>query len=334
MPATRCWGLDGSEQADWMRGAPVGLAMLLLVTACGAPARSADRGSPAPRSLASASTAAAPSRATTPLGAEAPSSPAHPSRVAVPRPDHVVVVVLENHSYGEVLGNPGAPFIASIAASGATFTRSFAVTHPSQPNYLALFSGSTLDISDDSCPHSFSSPNLARALLDAGDRFVGYSEGLPSPGFTGCSSGAYARKHNPWVNFTNVPASVNQPFTAFPADYAALPSVSFVIPDLEHDMHDGTIGQADRWLHDRLGPYVAWAPGHRSILMLTFDEDDQSANNRVLTIVAGASVRPGRYAEHIDHYRLLRTLTDAFHLTPLGAGAATPPITDIWSASR
>jgi phosphatidylinositol-3-phosphatase len=327
-----------------MRGAPVGLAMLLLVTACSSPGRTAQHpGSSASRSLAPATTVAPPSlapastvgtpTATTSADADAPSS-SRPRRAAVPRPDHVVVVVLENHSEGEVLGSADAPFIASLAASGATFTRSFAVTHPSQPNYLALFSGSTLGISDDSCPHSFSSPNLARALLDAGDRFVGYSEGLPSPGFVGCSSGAYARKHSPWVNFANVPASVNQPFTAFPADYAALPTVSFVIPDLEHDMHDGTIGQADKWLHDRLGPYAAWAPSHRSILMLTFDEDDESANNRVLTIVAGAFVRPGRYAEHIDHYRLLRTLTDAFHLAPLGAGAATRPITDIWSATR
>jgi phosphatidylinositol-3-phosphatase len=326
--------LGGSVHSEWMRGVPVALAVLLLATACGAPAGPARQGGSA-RSPATVSTPAPPhSRAATPPGTPAPSRPARPSPAAVPRPDHVVVVVLENHSYGEVLDRADAPFIASLAASGATFTRSFAVTHPSQPNYLALFSGSTLGVSDDSCPHTFTIRNLARELLDAGGSFVGYSEGLPAPGFTGCSSGAYARKHNPWVNFANVPASVNQPFTAFPGDYGALPTVSFVIPDLEHDMHDGTVGQADQWLHDHLGRYAAWAPAHRSILVLTFDEDDQSANNRILTIVAGASVRPGRYAEHIDHYRLLRTLTDAYHLPPLGAAAATPPVTDIWSASR
>ena len=327
--------LGASVHAGWMRGVLVALGVLLLATACGAPAGPDDQRGSAPRSPATVNTAAPPhSRAGTPTGTPAPNRPARPSPATVPRPDHVVVVVLENHSYGEVLDSADAPFIASLAASGATFTRSFAVTHPSQPNYLALFSGSTLGISDDSCPHTFASPNVARALLDAGDSFVGYSEGLPAPGFTGCSRGAYARKHNPWVNFANVPASVNRPFTTFPDDFTRLPTVSFVIPDLEHDMHDGTMGQANQWLDDHLGRYAAWAPAHRSILVLTFDEDDQSANNRILTIVTGAFVRPGRYAERIDHYRLLRTLTDAYHLHPLGAAAATPPVTDIWSANR
>src|SRR5262249_11245821 len=82
----------------------------------------------------------------------------------------------------------------------AVFTRAFAETHPSQPNYLALFSGSTQGVTDDSCPHTFAADNLARALLDAGRTFTGYSEGLPSPGYSGCSSGSYARKHNPWAD--------------------------------------------------------------------------------------------------------------------------------------
>jgi hypothetical protein len=237
------------------------------------------------------------------------------------------VVVLENHSYSEIIEASQAPFIASLAATGAVFTESFAVTHPSQPNYLALFSGSTHGITDDSCPHTFATPNLASELAAAKYSFAGYSEGLPEPGFTGCSSGSYARKHSPWVNFANVPASANLPFTGFPTNYASLPTVSFVIPDLEHDMHDGTIGQADQWLSGHLGGYTAWAPKHRSLLILTVDEDDYGGDNRIATVIAGAFVRPGRYSERIDHYRLLGTLTDAYHLAPLGRGSA---ITDIW----
>ena len=249
----------------------------------------------------------------------------------MPALDHIVIVVLENHSYGEVVGSPDAPFIDSLARSGAVFTRAFAETHPSEPNYLALFSGSTQGLADDSCPHTFTADNLARALLDAGRTFTGYSEGLPAPGFTGCSSGAYARKHNPWVNFSNVPGGANQPFTAFPSDYARLSTVSFVIPDLNHDMHDGTIAQADQWLRDRLGGYAAWAPAHRSLLLVTADEDDSSADNQIPTIIAGAFVRPGRYDERIDHYRLLSTLAAAYDVAAPGAGKAAKPITDIWS---
>lgn len=236
--------------------------------------------------------------------------------------------MLENHSYSEVLDASQAPFIVSLANAGAVFTQSFAVTHPSQPNYLALFSGSTQGITDDSCPHTFTARNLASELLAAKYSFAGYSEGLPSPGFTGCSSGSYARKHSPWVNFVNVPASVNLPFSSFPRDYASLPTVSFVIPDESHDMHSGSIQQADQWLSDHLAGYAAWAPTHRSLLIVTTDEDDHSANNQIATVVAGAFVRPGRYSEQIDHYRVLRTLTDAYHLAPLGPGS---PITGIWT---
>jgi hypothetical protein len=244
------------------------------------------------------------------------------------------VAVLENHAYDEVIGSLQAPFINTLAGSGALLTQSFAVTHPSQPNYLALFSGSTQGITDDSCPHTFATSNLARALLDAGNMFAGYSEGLPAPGFAGCSSGAYARKHNPWVNFSNVPPSVNQPFSAFPADYASLPTVSFVIPDLDHDMHDGTVAQADTWLRQHLGGYADWARTHRGLLVITCDEDDSSQDNRIPTVIAGAFVKPGRYGEHVDHYRLLRTIEDIYGLDAIGASAATTPITSIWTGTR
>src|SRR5690242_19662916 len=75
---------------------------------------------------------------------------------ALPAYDHVVVVVEENHSYSGIVGNPNAPYMTSLANNGARMTQSFAVAHPSEPNYLALFSGSTQGLTDDSCPHSYS----------------------------------------------------------------------------------------------------------------------------------------------------------------------------------
>lgn len=241
-----------------------------------------------------------------------------------------MVVVLENHAADSIIGSDQAPYLNQLAASGVSFTESYAITHPSQPNYLALFSGSTQGVTGDSCPLTFSGPNLAAALAAAGFSFAGYSDGLPSAGYTGCSDGAYARKHNPWVDFTNVSASANQPFTNFPQDYARLPTVGFVIPNLDHDMHDGTIAQADTWLRTNLGGYAAWARAHDSLLVVTFDEDDFGTQNRIATIVAGAHLRAGRYAERIDHYRLLRTITALYGVAPPGAAADTPPITSIW----
>jgi phosphatidylinositol-3-phosphatase len=249
----------------------------------------------------------------------------------LPHPDHVVVVVMENRSFDDIIGNPRAPYINGLAAGGALFTRSYAVAHPSQPNYLALFSGSTQGVHDDSCPHSFGGPNLGRSLVDAGRSFAGYSEGLPSPGSPVCGDGAYARKHAPWVNFPSVPPSANLPFSAFPGDPGALPGLSFVMPDLDHDMHDGSIGDGDRWLRDHLGAYVTWAAGHNSLLVLTWDEDDRSESNRIVTVVTGAHVRPGRYDERLDHYRLLSTLEALEGVRSTGVPAANPPVTSIWT---
>ncbi|PYM08085.1 MAG: hypothetical protein DMD82_03725 [Candidatus Rokuibacteriota bacterium] len=123
-----------------------------------------------------------------------------------PRLDHVIVVILENHSYDQVRAKP---YIASLMASGATFSGSYAVTHPSQPNYLALWSGGTQGISDDACPapgSPFMAENLGHACERKGLTWKAYSENLPSAGSTACSanSGKYTRKHDPWTDFGNL----------------------------------------------------------------------------------------------------------------------------------
>jgi hypothetical protein len=248
----------------------------------------------------------------------------------VPRPDHIVVVVMENHSNSDVIGNSAAPYINSLADSGANFTQSYALTHPSQPNYLMLFSGSNQGVTDNSCPHTFDTANLGAALIAKGLTFKGYSESMPYDGYTGCNSGAYARKHSPWINWSNVPASSNLTLNAFPSDYNQLPTVSFVTPNLDNDMHDGTVAQGDSWLREHFDSYVQWAKTHNSLLVLTFDEDDNNSGNRIPTVFVGASVKPGEYSERITHYNVLRTLEDAYGLPYAGASASAAPITDVW----
>jgi len=249
----------------------------------------------------------------------------------VPRPAHVVVVVMENHSYGQVIGSADAPFINSLARSGALLTQSYAVTHPSEPNYLALFAGSTQGLGDDSCPHTYTGANIGSRVLASGRRFVGYSEGLPATGFTGCDAGSYARRHNPWVSFATVPASANQPLSRWPSNPASLPALSFVVPDVVNDMHDGSVATGDRWLAGHLGSYAAWARTHHSLLVLTWDEDDDNAGNHIATVVVGAGVRPGRYGDRVNHYRVLRMLCDLLGVTPMGRAASEPSLTSIWS---
>ncbi len=272
----------------------------------------------------------------TPPPADAmPSSSAVPSVVgAIPRPDHVVIVILENKNFSSISGNGGAPYWNALAAQGASFSNSFAITHPSQPNYVALFSGGQHGITDDSCPHAIhGAPNLASQLVDGGFTFAGYSEAMPSDGYTGCSTGRYARKHNPWVNFDTVPASSNLRYDRFPSDYAHLPTLSFVIPDMCNDMHDCSVATGDTWMRTHLDGYAHWAKAHNSLLIVTFDEDDFTSVNRIATVFVGQSVRQGVYPERITHYNVLRTLEDAYGLAPLGNAAAAAPITSVWSVA-
>lgn len=265
-----------------------------------------------------------------------PSHSAHGKAASapVPKPSHVVVVMEENHSYSDIIGSGSAPYLNQLAKEGASFTASHAVTHPSEPNYMALFSGSTDGLTADSCPVTSSAANLGSELLAAGDTFKGYSEDLPSAGSTTCTSGNYARKHVPWANFTNVPGPDSVPFSSFPAGggYAGLPAVSFVIPNLQHDMHDGTIAQGDTWLKSNLGAYAQWAKTHDSLLIVTWDEDDNSENNQIPTIMVGARVKTGAYSENINHYNVLATLEQMYGLPKAGSSASASPITDVWGS--
>jgi hypothetical protein len=251
--------------------------------------------------------------------------------VAMEAPDHVMVVVFENEDAENIVGGPDAPYLTSLARTGVTFTNAHGETHPSQPNYLALFSGSTQGVDDDSCPQTFAGPNLAAQLQAAGKTFVGYSEDLPEAGYTGCDAGDYARKHNPWVNFTDLPASVNQPYSALPADFSALPTVSFVVPNLCNDMHDCGVAAGDAWARQNLTSYVAWAQEHNSLLVVTFDEDDGSSANHIATVLVGPMVTAGASDQRIDHYSLLRMLEDMYGLPPLGHAADAEPLAGIWS---
>jgi hypothetical protein len=248
-----------------------------------------------------------------------------------PRFDHVLLVVFENKKQGSIIGNPDAPYFNQLADGGASFTHSYAVTHPSQPNYLALFSGSTQGIIDDSCPHTFPGNNQAAELIKAGFTFTSYSEDLPAAGSKVCLSGKYARKHAPWANFPNVPDADQQPDTSFPSDYSQLPDVSWVIPNLCDDMHDCSIALGDSWLESHLGGYAAWAKDNNSLLIITFDEDDRTAGNQIATIFYGAHVKVGSYGVHITHYSVLRTIEDMYGVPRLGQARDADTITNVWN---
>jgi hypothetical protein len=252
----------------------------------------------------------------------------------VPRPDHTVVVMLENKDRHSVVGSSKAPYLNALAKRGANMTQSYGVTHPSQGNYVALFSGSQHGVVNDDCPMRLGgTDNLGRQLTAAGRTFTGYSESLPKAGYTGCTSGQYRRKHNPWVDFSSTTSKQNRPLSAFPSNYAKLPDVSFITPNMCHDMHDCSVATGDKWLQKNLDSYARWAKTHNSLLVVTFDENAGGTVNQITTLLVGQQVRPGTYSEWMNHYTLLRTLEDAYGLPPLGRATAATPLRTIWTTS-
>ncbi len=258
-------------------------------------------------------------------------------------PSRIVVVIEENHSFSQVIGNPAAPFINSLAANGASFTSFYAITHPSQPNYLEFFSGDNQGVTSDSLPTGtpFTTPNLAAAMLAAGWTFGGYCQGLPAVGSNIESSGSYDRKHNPWVNWQNTPQGANQlapgvnmPFTMFPADYSQLPTLSFVIPDELHNMHTGTIAQADAWLSSNLAGYAAWAMENNGLLIITWDEDASNDGNRIPTILYGPMVRQGIVDSTWTLHNLQRTIAELYGAAGSGSGTRVEPIIGAFADDR
>jgi phosphatidylinositol-3-phosphatase len=262
----------------------------------------------------------------------------------IPQPDHIVIVIEENKSYSQIIGSNNAPYINSLATDtlGVLFTNFYAETHPSQPNYLWLFSGDNQGVTDDNVPTDtpFTTANLGAALLDSGYSFYAYNEDMPSIGYEGAQSGNYVRKHNPMANwqyygtpYTNgISFTKNVPFSDFPSDYTALPLVSYVIPNLQHDMHDGTIAQGDTWLQNNLDGYIQWAKTHNSLFILTWDENDGSSGNKIANIFVGQMVMQGNDNTHYNHLNLLRTIEDMYDLGYAGSSADSSAITTCWDS--
>lgn len=281
--------------------------------------------------------------------------------------DHIVIVVEENKDYEEVIGKECAPYLNNtLKAEGADFTHMYGEEHFSQGNYFWLFSGDNHNVGFIDTPPTgipFSSPNLASQLIKKGRTFKGYAENLPPDHLAPRdATGLYARKHIPWVSFTNVPDSCTLDFSEFPTTpggFEQLPTVSFVIPNLANDMHNipkgGTqedaIRKGDTWLKDHIGPYYEWAKNNNSLLIVTFDENDdkrvylgltnpwfaeygpdgkpilndkelhEDMQNQIITIFAGAHIKPGEYQEGrgITHVNILRTIEAMYGLPKAGA---------------
>jgi hypothetical protein len=245
--------------------------------------------------------------------------------------------MMENKEYGEIIGNPAAPYINGLARRSGLATHYYAIRHPSLPNYIAMIGGSTFGIDENCTDCGIKANNLVDQLEKRGISWKGYMEGMPNPCFKGSFSGRYAKKHNPFMYFDTIvhrPARCQKvvPLAQLHRDLRAerLPEFTYIVPDLCHDMHDCSIAVGDRFLSGLLPPILrALEPG--GVIFLSWEEGDSDAGccrfaegGRVPMIIAGPAANGAVRSEvSYDHYSLLRTIQEAWGLSLLRRAACT-----------
>lgn len=260
-----------------------------------------------------------------------------PRALPAPAGSRVIEIVMENAERDEVLGSSAAPYANSLAARYALAEDSYAVTHPSLPNYLALVSGSTHGIESDCTGCTVDAPNLVDQLEGARISWKAYLEDVPTACFRGSGAGGYAKKHNPFIYFADVARDRARcaklvGFGALARDLrsARLPSFVWITPNLCDDGHDCGVAGADSFLA-RTVPLLLRELGPHGFLLITWDEGASdrgccagaARGGAIATILAGPDVRRGaRLRTPIDHYGVLATIEQTFGLPPLGAAAS------------
>ncbi|HET9743136.1 MAG TPA: alkaline phosphatase family protein [Terriglobales bacterium] len=253
------------------------------------------------------------------------------------------MVLEENHGYTDVIGNSAMPYLNSLANKYGLAAQYYAVTHPSIGNYFMLTTGQVLT-NNDSFTGTVDTDNLVRHLISAGKSWKSYAENLPRPGYTGGDTNAYSEHHNPFSYFSDVRNSSNErdnlaPFSQFQSDVAnhQLPDFSFVVPNLNHDAHNGSLGQADAWLRSNMAPLLASTQFKQGgLLIIVFDEaedsDSSHGGGRVAMIVAGPGVKHGyRSSSFYRHQNLLRTIAYWVGIDPsIGSAANARPMTEFF----
>jgi len=253
--------------------------------------------------------------------------------------ERVIIVVLENTKVEDALNQP---FQKELAQKGAFFSNYFAVTHPSQPNYIAMIAGSTFGV-DTNSNVTLSAPTIADLLERAGKTWRVYADDYPGNCYLGASHNLYVRKHLPFLSFASVQNSPEKcanivSSRRFRSDVVnnGLPTYSLFVPNLDNDGHDTSPAYADRWLKKTFGAMLMNTTLMKSTLfVVTYDEDDDHGNNQIFTVFVGDSVRAGVQSNTLyDHYSLLRTIEDIFGLGTLHQNdERAAPILDVWKVA-
>jgi len=224
------------------------------------------------------------------------------------------------------------PYFAQLASRGSSLDNFYAITHPSQPNYIAQLAGSTLGCTSDN-NIDLPDTSVLDLMEQKGVTWRFYEEDYPGDCFTGATKGTYARKHDPAISFTRISKNATRcahivPATQLDVDLKAgpLPQFVYYTPDLNNDAHDTTIAYASKWLEGFLEPRLKNPnfASNNTVIFLTWDEDDRLEGNHIYSVILGGNVKPGyKDATAYTHYSVARTLEDNWGLPTLGRSDAT-----------
>jgi hypothetical protein len=256
---------------------------------------------------------------------------------SVPQFGHVVVVLEENHSYSEVIGNSAMPYLNSLASQYGLATQYFANAHPSIGDYFMLTTGQ-LVTSDDAFAGPVGADNIVRQLIAAGKTWKSYAESIPSTGYTGGDSYSYAKRHNPFACLTDVASSSTQvnnlvSLSQFTLDLAndQLPNFSYLVPNLLDDAHDGPLQLADAWLQQNIAPLIA-SPAFQKdgLLIIVFDEantnDSTDGGGHVAGFMISTKAKQGYQSTTLyQHQSTLRLILRGLGVSSYPAAASTAP---------
>ena len=271
---------------------------------------------------------------------------------SAPSYSHVIWIWMENHSFGDIIGNTQAPYINSLASECGLATNYHNISHPSLPNYVGATSGlglRSLKPFDTDCSPSKHCSTSSPSIFGQGETWKTYEESMPSP-CEPSNSGEYAVRHNPPRYYSALTScgTNDVPYTQLASDLAnnALPAFSFVTPNLIDDMHDGTVAQGDSWLASNL-PTILNSSEYQSgstAVFVVWDEgsggssgEDCATNTsdpscQVAAIVVSPSTATGtKSATPFNHYSLLGTAEQLLNLPALGLAGSNSAMTSAFN---
>ncbi|KIJ37534.1 hypothetical protein M422DRAFT_69257 [Sphaerobolus stellatus SS14] len=289
------------------------------------------------------------------LGSKSNTTLPKPTVVPGKQFDRFIQIWIENTDFNTA--NSSATF-RNISSQGILLTSSYAVTHPSEPNYIAAVGGDFWGMHDDAAYHIPSNISTIVDLLEEKNiSWASYQEGLPSDGYAGFNFSApnylnssapnyvyYVRKHNPLTIFDSVAkvperAALQRSFNDFAADVnaSALPQWVFVTPNMVNDAHDTTIDFTSQWLEFWFMPLLSDERfnDNRTLILLTFDETETyTVNNRIFSVLLGGAVpetlRGTEDSTYYTHYSSLSSVQANWGLGSLGRGDTNKTMANVY----